>query len=46
MLESIVELIVYLFMGAMTIVAGSCVVGSVVVALRAVGRGSAMNTRR
>jgi|HubBroStandDraft_4_1064222.scaffolds.fasta_scaffold217005_2 hypothetical protein len=46
MLESIVELIVYLFMGAMTIVAGSCVVGSVVVALRAVGRGSAVNTRR
>jgi hypothetical protein len=46
MLESIVELMVYLFMGTLTLLAGSCIVGSVVVALRAAGRGGAMNTRR
>jgi hypothetical protein len=46
MLESIVELMVYLFVGTLTLLAGSCIFGSVVVALRAVGRGSALNTRR
>jgi hypothetical protein len=39
-LESIVELMVYLFVGPLTLLAGSCIVGSVVVALRAVGHGS------
>jgi hypothetical protein len=46
MLESIVEVVVYLSMSALTLLAGSCIVGSVVVALRSVGRRSAVNTRR
>jgi len=46
MLESIVELLVSLFLSALTSLLGSCIVGSMVIALRAVNRGSAVNTRR
>jgi hypothetical protein len=47
MLESTVELLGGLFLGALTFVIGSCIVGSIVAALRAVSRGSiAVSTRR
>ena len=46
MLEGTVELMVYLFMGALTLLASSCIVGSVVAALRAVDCESAVNARR
>ena len=36
MLESIVELLFGLFLGALTLLVGSCIVGSIVAALRAV----------
>ncbi len=36
MLESIVELLFGLFWGALTLMVGSCIVGSIVAALRAV----------
>jgi hypothetical protein len=39
--ESIVELLVALFLIALTLLIGSCIVGSIVAALRAVGHGSA-----
>jgi len=45
MLEIIVELLVCLFLGALALLAGSCIVGSIVAALRAVNRGSAVNTK-
>jgi len=38
MLESIVELLFGLFLGALTLLVGSSVVGSIVAALRAVSR--------
>jgi hypothetical protein len=40
MLESIVELLGVLFPSALTLLIGCCIVGSVVVALRAVSRGN------
>jgi hypothetical protein len=47
MLESTVELLGGLFLSALTFVIGSCIVGSIVAALRAVSRGSiAVSTRR
>ena len=47
MLESVVELLGDLFLSALTLLIGSCIVGSIVAALRAVGHGSIMaNTRR
>ncbi len=39
MLESIVELLVGLFLIALTLMIVSCIVGSIVAALRAVSRG-------
>jgi len=41
MLESIVELLVSLFSIALTLLIGSCIVGSIVAALRALSHGSA-----
>jgi hypothetical protein len=41
MLESIVELLVSLFSIALTLLIGSCIVGSIIAALRAVNHGSA-----
>jgi len=41
MLESIVELLGGLFLSALTLLIGSCIVGSIVAALRAVSPGSA-----
>jgi hypothetical protein len=38
MLESMVELLFGLFLGALTLLVGSCIVGSIVAALRAVTR--------
>jgi len=47
MLESTVELLGGLFLSALTFVIGSCMVGSIVAALRSVSRGStAVTTRR
>jgi hypothetical protein len=47
MLESVVELLGGLFLSALTLLIGSCIVGSIVAALRAVSRESAtVNTRR
>lgn len=40
MLESIVELLAGLFLIALTLLMGSCIVGSIVAALRAVSNGS------
>jgi hypothetical protein len=40
MLGSIVELLGGLSLGALTLVVGSCIVGSIVAALRSVSRGS------
>jgi hypothetical protein len=40
MLESIVELLACLFVSALTLLIGSCIVGSIFAALRAVSRGS------
>jgi hypothetical protein len=37
MLESIIELLGCLFLGALSLLIGSCIVGSIVAALRAVG---------
>ena len=45
MLEGIVELLVSLFLIALTLLIGSCIVGSIVAALRAVNCGSAVNAR-
>jgi hypothetical protein len=39
MLESIVDLLGGLLLSALTLLIGSCIVGSIVAALRAVGRG-------
>jgi hypothetical protein len=45
MLESIVELLFGLFLGALTLLVGSCIVGSIVAALRAVSHEiTAVNT--
>jgi hypothetical protein len=41
MLESTVELLGNLFLAALTLLIGACIVGSIVAALRAVSRGSA-----
>jgi hypothetical protein len=41
MLESIVELLVGLFLIGLTLLVGACIVGSIVAALRAVSHGSA-----
>jgi hypothetical protein len=41
MLESTVELLVSLFLIALTLLIGSCIVGSIIAALRAVSHGSA-----
>jgi hypothetical protein len=41
MLESLVELLVGLFLIALTLLIGSCIVGSITAALRAVNHGSA-----
>jgi hypothetical protein len=41
MLESTVELLGGLFLSALILLIGSCIVGSIVAALRAVSRGSA-----
>jgi len=38
MLETIVELLFGLFLGALTLFVGSCIVGSIVAAVRAVSR--------
>ncbi len=47
MLDSSVELLGGLFLSALALLIGSCIVGSIVAALRAVGRGSrAVDTRR
>jgi hypothetical protein len=46
MLESIVELPVGLFLIALTLLIGSCIVGSVVAALRSVSHGSARVNNR
>jgi hypothetical protein len=47
MLESAVELLGDLLLSALALVMGSCIVGSIVAALRAVSRGSATaNMRR
>jgi hypothetical protein len=46
MLESIVEVLGGLFLGALTLLIGSCIVGSIVAALRAVRRGGATVTMR
>ena len=44
---SIIDLLGALLLSALTLLIGSCVVGSIVAALRAVSRGSAtVNTRR
>jgi hypothetical protein len=40
MLESIVGLLVGLFVSVLTLMIGSCIVGSILAALRAVSRGS------
>jgi hypothetical protein len=40
MLESVVELLGGLFLSALTLLIGSCIVGSIVAALRAVSDGS------
>jgi hypothetical protein len=45
MLESIVELLCDLFLSALTFVIGSCIVGSIVAALRAVGGGALLRAR-
>ena len=46
MLAGVVGLLVSLFLIALTLLIGSCIAGSVVVALRAVSQGSAkVNTR-
>jgi hypothetical protein len=41
MLENTVELLAGLFLSALTLLIGFCIVGSIVAALRAVSRGSA-----
>ena len=46
MLESIVELLSCLFLGSLALLTGSCIVGSIVAALQAVNRGSAVTTKR
>jgi hypothetical protein len=47
MLESIVELLGGLLLSTLTLLVGFCIIGSIVVALRAVSGGSAtVNTRR
>jgi hypothetical protein len=46
MLESTVELLGGLFLSALTLLIGSCIVGSIVAALRAVSRGSATVSAR
>jgi hypothetical protein len=47
MLESAVEVLGGLFLSALTLLIGSCIVGSIVAALRAVSRGSGtVGTRR
>jgi hypothetical protein len=47
MLESVVELLGGLFLSALILLIGSCIVGSIVAALRAVSQGSAtVNSRR
>ena len=40
MLESVVELLGALSLSALTVVIGSCIVGSILAALRAVSRGT------
>ena len=40
MLENIVDLVVYIFLSALALLVGSCIVGSIVAALLAVSRGS------
>ena len=47
MLEGVVELLGGLLLSALTLLIGSCIVGSIVAALRAVSRGRAtVNMRR
>ena len=47
MLENIVDFVGCIFLSALTLLIGSCTLGSIVAALRAVGHGSIMaNTRR
>jgi hypothetical protein len=47
MLENIVDFVGCIFLSALTLLIGSCTLGSIVVALRAVGHGSiTVNTRR
>jgi hypothetical protein len=47
MLENIVDLVGCIFVSALTLLAGSCTVGSIVAALRAVSHGSmTVNTKR
>ena len=47
MLESVVELLGGLFLSALTLLIGSCIVGSIVAALRGVSReNGTVNTRR
>jgi hypothetical protein len=45
-LESIVELLACLSLGALTLLIGSCIVGSIIAALQAVNRGSAVTKER
>ena len=46
MLESTIVLLGDLLLSAVTLLIGSCVVGSIVAAIRAVGRGSATASAR
>ena len=47
MLENIVDFVGCIFLSALTLLIGSCTLGSIVAALRAVGHGSiTVNTRR
>lgn len=46
MLESTVNLLGDVFLAALTLLIGSCVVGSIIVALRAIHHGSAIVTRK
>jgi hypothetical protein len=46
MLQSTIELLGDLLLSALTLLIGSCIVGSIVAALRAVSRGSATVTTR
>jgi hypothetical protein len=45
MLESTVDLVGGLFLTALALLIGSCIVGSIVAALRAVGRGTVQSVR-